>query len=337
VVRYFREGKGEYLSLSGDPARLTQPSIERQALAQLRGFEAEFCFPFAWQDEPFGFLLAGRKISGDPFTATDLRLLIALAKNMSVVVNQIRLNTQVQHAQELELLGRMSRGMAHDLNNLLTPISTLLQLTEETGELNDELLPVASRNVSTMRAYIKEALFFSENLRPDLQSVNLDRVVRAAVEVAINSRQKPVRVTPQLPDDLRAEVDSVLVQRLIANLISNAIDASPPGGEVTVTLERTARIDEQREWLRLRIIDKGEGISRENLTRIFTPYFTTKDRGDQTRGFGLGLAICRKIATLHGGSLSIASQLKKGTTVQLDLPSRQARASTPALQVQTAA
>lgn len=337
VFRYFREGNGEYLALRRDASHLAHSTTERHALAQLRGFDAEFCFPFAWQDEPFGFLLTGRKISGDPFTATDIRLLIALAKNMSLVVNQIRLKNQVQHAQELELLGRMSRGMAHDLNNLLTPISTLLQLTEETGAVDDELLPVASRNLSTMRSYIREALFFSENLRPDLQPVPLDRVVRAAIEVAVTSRPKVVRVTPVLSESPFAEIDAVLVQRLIANLISNAIDASPAGAEVLVTLERTARIDEHREWLRVRVIDKGEGISRENLSRIFTPYFTTKDRGDQTRGFGLGLAICRKIATLHGGSLSIDSQLKKGTTVQLDLPSRQPLVPAQIMPVQTAA
>jgi signal transduction histidine kinase len=94
-----------------------------------------------------------------------------------------------------------------------------------------------------------------------------------------------------------------------------------------VTLERTARIDKDREWLRIRIQDRGEGIPRENLNRIFTPYYTTKNQGDRERGFGLGLAICRKIAALHGGNLSIESQLKRGTTVQLDIPSRPATAA----------
>ena len=65
------------------------------------------------------------------------------------------------------------------------------------------------------------------------------------------------------------------------------------------------------------------GHRRENLSRVQLPYFTTKNRGDEDRGFGLGLAICRKIVTLHGGHISIDSQLRKGTTVQVDLPSRQ--------------
>jgi signal transduction histidine kinase len=216
--------------------------------------------------------------------------------------------------------------MAHDLNNLLTPVSTLLQLTEENGVFDEELLPVAARNLATMRAYIREALFFSENLRPDIQFTRLDLLLRQAIEVAANSRKKDVRIVPPAPSEVLVEADGVLIQRLIANLITNAIDASPLGSEIKVTLERLARIDEHRDWLRVRIIDQGEGIAREHLSRIFTPYFTTKNRGDANRGFGLGLAICRKIATLHGGTLSIESQFKRGTAVQLDLPSRQVAA-----------
>ena len=120
------------------------------------------------------------------------------------------------------------------------------------------------------------------------------------------------------------------MQRLIANLISNAIDASRPGTQIHVHLERLPRGGEL-DWLRLRVVDQGEGIPKENLSRILKPYFTTKNRGDETRGFGLGLAICRKIVNLHGGNLSIASVVKKGTTVQVDLPCRQLRKSAPTL------
>ncbi|HEY2343140.1 MAG TPA: ATP-binding protein, partial [Chthoniobacteraceae bacterium] len=216
-----------------------------------------------------------------------------------------------------------------DLNNLLTPVSTLLQLREETGVFDDELLPVAARNVSTMRAYIRDALFFSENLRPDIQIAELDELVRRAIDVARNARDKQVEIVSTLPVKVSAEVDSVQIERLIANLITNAIDASPVGGQVHIILERLAKTDEHRDWLRLRVVDHGEGISKENLSRVLTAYFSTKNRGDQNRGFGLGLAICRKIAALHGGSLTIESQLRKGATVQLDLPAHQIRAVTP--------
>jgi signal transduction histidine kinase len=336
VLRYFDWGKGEYLSLSRTQLRMAAGSVEREASEQLKEFGAEFCFPLSSQSEPFGLLLVGRKTSGEPFTATDINLFVSLVKSMSLMVNQIRLKTQIMQAQELDLLGRMSRGMAHDLNNLLTPIWTLLQLSSEAGNMqpfDDELLPVALRNINTMRAYIKEALFFSENLRPDFQFGRLDLAVHHAVELARASRKKEMEIVTTAPGEILVEMDEVLVQRLVANLISNAIDASQPKSRINVTIERLPHPDAGRDWLRIRVIDYGEGIPKENLGRILKPYFTTKNRGDENRGFGLGLAITQKIVNLHGGNLSIASQLKKGTTVQIDLPSRQEQKVAPPISV----
>ena len=325
VFQYFEWNKGEYLPLNPDDTYTRNSPIARQAREVLAGFNARFCLPLASEGESFGLLLVGNK-TGEQFTANDISLLITLVKSMSLIVNQIRLKTQILQAQELDLLGKMSRGMAHDLNNLLTPVWTLLQLSSETDHtqpLDEELLPVALRNVKTMRAYIKEALFFSENLRPDLQLGRLDLIVRHAGEVAKTSRKKEIEIITETPGEALVEMDEVLIQRLIANLISNAIDASTPGAQVRVQLERLAKSEADREWFRVRIADQGEGISKENLGRILTPYFTTKNRGDEARGFGLGLAICRKIIHLHGGQLNISSQPRKGTTVQFDLPSRQ--------------
>lgn len=341
VFRFFEWGKSEYLTLNSAYPRPSASVIERQSLAQLAEFGGEFCFPMTSQNEPFGLLIIGEKTSGEPYTSTDINLLVALVKNMSLMVNQIRLKNHILQNQELDLLGRMSRGMAHDLNNLLTPIWTLLQLSNEAtragapATFDEELLPSALRNLKIMRAYIKEALFFSENLRPDFQLGRLDMLVNQAAEVARMSRTKQVEVITQTPDEVLVEIDEVLVQRLIANIISNAIDASPEGATIRVELMRLAKTEANRDWLRVRVIDHGEGIRKEDLNRVFTPYFTTKTHGDEARGFGLGLAICRKIMNLHGGTLSITSQPKKGTTVDLDLPSRQQKAQPPA-EVQTA-
>ncbi len=330
VFRYFEWTQGEYLPLNKDDVYTRGSQLARQGREQLAVLQGQFCFALSSEGEIFGLLVTGDKHSGE-VTANDIMLLLTLVKSMSLIMNQIRLKTQVLRAQELELLGRMSRGMAHDLNNLLTPVWTLLQLsTEDAGApLDEELLPVALRHVKTMRAYIKEALFFSENLRPDLQLGRLDLVVRTAIEVAQTSRPKVVEIEASTPTEILVEMDEVLIQRLIANLIANAIDASTEGALVRVLLERLPETADGRDWVRVRIVDHGEGIPKENLNRILTPYFTTKNRGDENRGFGLGLAICRKIVTLHGGNLAISSQVRKGTTVQVDLPSRQLKPAAP--------
>ena len=342
VFRFFEWGKATYLVLNAAYLRPFASPLERQSLDQLSEFSGHFCFPLASQNEPFGLVVVGEKLQGEAYNATDITLMVQLFKSLSLMVNQIRLKTHIMQTQELDLLGRMSRGMAHDLNNLLTPIWTLLQLSSEMNAaggpavFDEELLPSALRNLTSMRAYIKEALFFSENLRPDFQLGRLDVIVKQAADAARLSRKKPVQVITETPGEVTAEMDEVLIQRLIANVISNAIDASPEGSTIRVELVRLAKTEASRDWLRVRVIDQGEGIRKEDLNRVFTPYFTTKTHGDETRGFGLGLAICRKIMNLHGGNLSIQSQLKKGTTVELDLPTRQVKVQAQALAQQHA-
>jgi len=328
IFRHFQVNKSEYLTFNIAYATPGGSPLEREARNELRQFTAEFCFPFFFEEEPFGLLLIGEKASSDPYTSTDLSLLVSLSKNLSVMINQIRMKTQILQAQELELLGRMSRGMAHDLNNLLTPIWTFLQLSNETAahtDLNEDLLPVALRNIKTMRAYIREALFFSENLRPDFQLGRLDVVVGQSVDLVRSKMEKSVDILVSSPGEVLVEMDEILIQRLIANIVSNAVDASRPGSTIHIELIRLVKTEMNRDWLRIRVVDSGEGIRPEDLNRVFTPYFTTKNRGDEERGFGLGLAICRKIVHLHGGNLNIASQVKKGTTLQIDLPSRQVK------------
>jgi len=334
VLEFFHQKKIDFVAYNSaiNESESREAGNKEHILSLMRAYSAELCFPFVIETEPIGVLLLGRKKNSEPFTSTDINLLVALSKNLGVMINQIRLKNKILHAEELELLGRMSRGMAHDLNNLLTPLWTFLQLSSEgvsARDLHDDLLPLALRNLKTMRAYIREALFFSENLRPDFQYGRLDAVLAQAAEmVKPKAEGRGVNIAVDAPVEMLAEMDEVLVQRLVANLISNSIDASPPQTTVRVELVRLLKTEAQRDWLRIRVIDSGEGIKHEDLPRVLAPYFTTKNRGDETRGFGLGLAICRKIVHLHGGHLNIFSQWKKGTTVQVDLPNRQTKPHT---------
>jgi signal transduction histidine kinase len=179
------------------------------------------------------------------------------------------------------------------------------------------------RNLQTVRTYVNEALFFSANAKLHGRPGLLNDAVREAVElVKTPAEEKGILIEFREAHEAVVEMDSVLIKRLICNLLSNAVDASPSGSRIEVDLAPLPKTELNRDWHRLKVIDSGEGISPENLQRVFTPYFTTKNTGDGKRGFGLGLAIARKIVHLHGGNLSITSKVKKGTTVQVDFPSK---------------
>ncbi len=319
VFRFFREEKAEILAAGFSYAPIVRSDLEKKALAELAGRPFEVCLPLAAGRVYHGLWLLDGKQRGDRFTNEDIDLLVSMARALGMVINQMRLREQVLLAREMELLGRMSRGIAHDLNNLLTPAWTFLQLAEHgpvAKEAQEELLPVAVRNLGTMRSYIRESLFFSENRKADLQELRLAEVWNHCAALAQPQLKiKSMRTLIEPESDGHVLADRLLLQRAFSNLISNAIDASEPGSLIHVGIHPAPG-----GGTRTTIRDEGEGISAENLAKIGTPYFTTKDTGDETRGFGLGVSICKRIVHLHGGQMNIASRPGLGTTVTIDLP-----------------
>jgi signal transduction histidine kinase len=123
-----------------------------------------------------------------------------------------------------------------------------------------------------------------------------------------------VTVTVSGPPDIHFVADSALIRRLLQNLVFNGIDATASGGVITLS----AAVD--TDFVRFSVADEGAGIPPAIMDRIFEPYFTTKDTGDNIRGLGLGLAICRKICDLHGGDIKVRSGPGLGSEFTVVLP-----------------
>ncbi len=264
----------------------------------------------------------GTKSNERPYTYPEIERLQNIAELMDNILTHSRLSAQAALQAKLEHLAMMSRGLAHDLKNLITPVSSFLIHTDghyAPGSAEAEVHAAARRSVKVMTDYVRDALFFSERLQPKLELVDLPKLFDAVREITI-SRAAAHGVTIQsrldFPDPFVA--DAVLLQRMLVNLVNNAIDASASGQSVMLLASRCDA------GLRLQVCDEGCGISAENLTRIFEPYFTTKQFGDIVRGFGLGLTICQKITNLHDGTIEVRSSLDNGTQVTVDLPSIQA-------------
>jgi signal transduction histidine kinase len=212
-----------------------------------------------------------------------------------------------------------SRGLAHDLKNLIMPIWTwmLHEVDRYTpGSTEADVYNRACGALRVMKNYIDEAIFFTERLHPHFESVDLIPVAQEVCEITglrAANRGITLRVESDNPEIIVA--DRILLQRAVLNLVNNAIDASQIGAEVVISI-----VSDSSNRVRIAIRDTGMGVSLENASRIFEPYFTTKNSGDRIRGFGLGLTIVQKIVLLHQGNISVRSILNIGTTIVIELP-----------------
>lgn len=269
--------------------------------------------------KPSLIVALGAKPNRWPFTFPEVQRLQRVAEWMNVSLIQARLVAQAALEAKMEHLALMSRGLAHDLKNLLTPVASFIvhtdgQFPEASAE--GEVHSAAKRSVRLMTEYVRNSLFFSSRLTPRFEPLDLEKLARAVVEHHESQAVKRnVAITREIDPRLSLTADGALLQRLASNLLGNALDASPPGATVRLRLSES-----KPGWVRLEVSDHGCGIAPENLARIFEPYFTTKNFGDDGRGFGLGLTVCRKIAELHQGRITVESKSGSGTRMCVDLP-----------------
>lgn len=260
----------------------------------------------------------GIKANEHPYTYQEIKCLQNIAELMDNILTHSRLSAQAALQVKVEHLAMMSRGLAHDLKNLITPVSTFLIHTDgqfPPGSAEAEVHAAARRSVRVMTDYVRDALFFSEKLQPKLELIDLPKLFEAVRELtAVRAADHAVAVRSRIAVTSPVVADDVLLQRMLVNLVNNAIDASVSGQVVRLLA------DTSEGGLRLQVCDDGCGISAENLPRIFEPYFTTKQFGEDVRGFGLGLTICQKITNLHGGTIAVQSEPGKGTRVTVVLP-----------------
>jgi signal transduction histidine kinase len=266
------------------------------------------------------FLLAvGVKTTRWPFTYPEVRRLQSIAELMDNILSHARLAAQAALEARTEHLALLSRGLAHDLKNLITPIASFLMHAEAKvapAGPEAEVHAAARRAVGRMTDYVGESLFFSRRLTPRLERTEVRPLLESTLELCVpRAAARQVRLVIACDDPVSLMADAVLLQRLLGNRVENAIDASAPGQTVTL---RAAPAGPGR--VRLEVADDGSGIAPEHLARIFEPYFTTKQFGDEVRGIGLGLAICEKIAGLHHGTIAVRSEPGRGTTMTVELP-----------------
>jgi two-component system NtrC family sensor kinase len=232
----------------------------------------------------------------------------------------------LQHRQEalqserLASLGTMLAGIAHEINNPLSNISTSAEILREENEtaspaerseLIEQILSQTDRATSIMRT----VLDYSRETRFERRSTNLLSAVRGSAILVRGGSPEHVAVDIDVPPDIEVLADKTKLEQAFINLMANSIDAMRDIGcdrRIAITARHAGD-----QTVEVAFADTGAGIPEELLDRIFDPFFSTKDVG---RGTGLGLYVTHQIVEQHGGSIRVESQVGRGTTVTVRLP-----------------
>lgn len=224
-------------------------------------------------------------------------------------------------AQQINALGELAGGIAHDFRNVLAVISSALRLAERREnhpQKTREYLEAAQEGVERGFRLTSRLLALAKPHAPDLHPEDPSRLIRELLPFLKYGAGPRVRIRLELKERAAScMVDPPQFNQALLNLVVNARDAMPEGGEIVIGTEIVrAPAGDRRQFLRIRVSDTGEGMSTETAARIFDPWFTTKGE----TGTGLGLPQVHRFMALVGGSISVSSAPAIGTTFDLLFP-----------------
>ena len=247
----------------------------------------------------------------------------------SDITEKKKLEHQMLRTQRMESIGTLAGGIAHDLNNVLSPILLSMELLKkdirtEQGASTLGIIEESARRAANM---VKQVLTFARGVEGERLLIHPSQVTREIVKMAQQSFPPGVRITADVPKTLGYITgDPTQLHQVLLNICVNARDAMPQGGTITiegseVTVDRQfasmAPEANPGEYILFSVRDTGSGIPPELLERIFDPFFTTKEVG---KGTGLGLSTVLAIVRSHGGFVHVRSEVGKGTEFQVFFP-----------------
>ncbi len=245
------------------------------------------------------------------------------------VTERKALEMQFLRAQRLESIGTLAGGIAHDLNNVLTPIMVSIELLAMGARSPEQLELLSTLRKSTRRGanMVQQVLSFARGVEVQRGPVNLTAMAEELGKFARETFDRNILVRLRLEPDLwPIQGDSTQIHQLLLNLCVNSRDAMPTGGELLIAAQNVT-VDTQfaatqpgalpGRYVCLEVRDQGEGMSQEVMQRMFEPFFTTKEVG---KGTGLGLSTVQAVAKGHAGFTQVESRPGRGTAIRVYLP-----------------
>jgi two-component system, NtrC family, sensor kinase len=273
-----------------------------------------------------GYRQRGKQKQNVSFLQEEKNLLNAVAREIALFVKRASaekeketLQIQLQHAERLAFVGELSAGIAHELNEPLGSILGFAQLIKKTGSLTDQQTEDIERIVKASlytREIIKKLMIFSRQMPRQITSVNLNEIIENILYfIDVRFQARATRIVKHLDPKLHhIQADEVQMSQVLVNLLTNAIQAMPKGGDLSITTKN------KDKNVRLLVKDTGTGMSKKIQQKIFEPFFTTKIVG---QGTGLGLSVVQGIIDSHRGKISVTSSPGRGSTFEIVLPRTQ--------------
>ena len=342
--------RGEIFELLPDAGAGTPEIIERLSLA---GIRCALVVPLQAEGALLGALVLGRCTEG-AFTESEKIFLRTLSEHVALAARQTRLFSELQTAytnlhttqqaalqqERLRALGQMASGIAHDINNALTPVMGFADLLDRTeGNLSANgrrciaMIKTAAEDITITVGRMKEFYRQRKGDEP-LTEVDLNMTVQQAVDLA-RPRWRDIPQQRGIIIDLRTDLDPRLalvqgneseIRQALVNLIINAVDALPQGGSLILRTcmgsnRSPMKRRPERQTAQVEVIDTGVGMDAETRRRCLEPFYSTKG----ARGTGLGLAMVFGVMERHDGQIEIDSVLGRGTTIRLVFPAQAIR------------
>ena len=239
-----------------------------------------------------------------------------MSRKMAGDIESLRqMNEQLMRADKLAAMGTLAAGVAHEVNNPLASISSLIQMmrNEDRSPETLEKLEMIQSQIRRITRVTKDLTDFARARPAAKATVTINNVIEAALRLAeLDSTFQKLKITRRLSTDLPdIFADADQLQQVFLNIFLNARDAMPDGGELTIETRNGGGN------ISIEIIDTGSGITPDEATHVFDPFFTTKPAGE---GTGLGLAVCYGIVTAHDGTLELRPNEGVGATFVINLP-----------------
>ena len=239
------------------------------------------------------------------------------------------LEKQLFHAQKMEAIGTLARGIAHDFNNVLSPVSgyaQMLLMEEDRDQEEKERIQVILDCTRHAKDLVNQILTFSHQKEHQFRLIKAGDAVEESMALVRSFLPATIKITTRIiPECGYIMADPIQLHQIIMNLVTNSFHAMETGGslEVTVSRQRTFPGDPDTEgmtpgaYVCLAVSDTGDGIDDAVLSKIFEPYFTTKEDG---KGSGIGLSVVHGIVKGHGGEIRVSSTKGEGTCFKVYLP-----------------